>query len=94
MKNVKGFVLGLALGLSFAIAGIGFAQSTPQTDANKKSECCCKMMDNSKSDSCPMMKDGAMKENAMKSDGHGCCCCGDSCNMKDMKNMKNMKDKP
>ncbi len=59
---------------------------------------CCK------DGSCPMMKDGAMKHDAMKpgamkSDKHECCCCcGDSCDtkMKDMKmqDMKDMKSKP
>lgn len=100
MKNFKGFTLGLVLGLSIAIAGVAFAQSNTQSDANKKSDCCSMAKDGCKSDSCPMMKDGAMKDGAMKSDGHGCCCCGgDSCNMKDMKHMKmsdmkDMKEKP
>lgn len=93
MKNFRGFALGLMLGLSIAIAGVGFAQST-QTDANKKMEsCCCMASGCCKGDSCPMTQGGATKEGAMKSDGHGCCCCGgDSCNMKNMKNMKDMKD--
>ena len=44
-----------------------------------------------------MMKDGAKKDAAAKSDKHDCC--GDSCNMKDMKDMKmkdmkDMKSKP
>jgi hypothetical protein len=42
-----------------------------------KHECSC-------GDSCSMMKDGAMKEGAMKmatSDKHACCCEGDSCAM-------------
>ncbi len=100
MKNFRGFSLGLVLGLSIAVAGIAYAQgSTTQSDANKKSECCCMKMDGSKADSCPMMKDGAMKDGAMKSGDHGCCCCGDSCDMKDMKHMqemkmKDMKEKP
>ena len=36
---------------------------------------------------CPK-KDGAMKNHAATSDKHECCCCGDSCEMKDMKDMK------
>jgi|SRR5687767_12709752 len=95
MKNIKGFTLGLVLGLSIAVAGIAYAQTNTQSDQNKKAECCCVAMDCCKGESCAMMKDGAMKEGAMKegamkSEGHGCCCCGggESCNMKDMKHMK------
>jgi len=89
MKNFRGFALGLVLGLSIALAGIGFAQNSAQTDANKKMESCCCMAACCGGDSCPMKKDGAKNQ----SDKPECCCCGgDSCNMKDMKNMKNMKD--
>ena len=41
MKNIKGFTLGLVLGLSIAVAGIAYAQTNTQSDPNKKSECCC-----------------------------------------------------
>lgn len=98
MKNFRGFALGLVLGLSIAIAGVGFAQNT-QTDANKKMDsCCCMSSGCCKGDSCEM-KDGAMKNGATTSDKHECCCCGgDSCNMKmkdmKMKDMKDMKSKP
>lgn len=98
MKNVKGFTLGLVMGLSIAIAGIAFAQSNTQTGANQKHDACCCL--SASGDSCPMMKNGVLKEGAMKSDGHGCCCCGgDSCNMKgmkhmEMKEMKETKEKP
>jgi hypothetical protein len=94
MKNFKGFTLGLVLGLSIAIGGLAFAQSNMQTDPNKKSECCCMAMKCCEGDSCPMMKDGAKKEGATKSDGHGCCCCGgESCEMNHSKHMKD-KTKP
>jgi hypothetical protein len=85
MKNFRGFALGLVLGLSVALAGVGFAQNSSQNDAGKKTETCCCMSSGS-GDSCPMMKEGAKNQ----SEKHECCCCcsGDSCNMKDMKNMK------
>lgn len=95
MKNIKGFSLGLVLGLSIAVAGIAYAQTSTQTDQNKKSECCCMSMGCCNGDSCPMMKDGAMKAGAAKSESHECCCCGgDSCDMKHMKDTKDVKAKP
>ncbi|HEX6189044.1 MAG TPA: hypothetical protein VFZ40_13280 [Pyrinomonadaceae bacterium] len=94
MKNIKGFTLGLVLGLSIAVAGIAYAQTNTQSDQNKKAECCSAAMSCCSGESCAMMKDGAMKEGAKKSEGHGCCCCsGESCNMKHMKDMKHMKTK-
>ena len=82
MKNIKGFTLGLLLGLSMAVAGIAYAQTNIQSDENKKTECCCMARDCCGGDSCAMMKDSAMKEGAKKSEGNGCCCCsGDSCKM-------------
>lgn len=95
MKNIKGFTLGLVLGLSIAVAGVAFAQSSTQTDPNKKSECCCVAMDCCKGDSCPMMKDGEKKEGAAKSEGRGCCCCGgDSCEMNHVQHKKDNKTTP
>lgn len=97
MKNIKGFTLGLVLGLSIAVAGIAYAQTNTQSDGAKKAECCCVAMDCCKGDSCPMMKDVEKKEGATKSEGQGCCCGGgESCNMKDMKHMKtkDVKDSP
>lgn len=95
MKNIKGFTLGLVLGLSIAVAGIAYAQTNSQSDQNKKAECCCVAMGCCSGDSCPMMKDGAMKEGAEKSDGHGCCCCGgESCEMNHTKHVKDNKTKP
>lgn len=91
MKNFRGFALGLVLGLSIAVAGIGFAQNSTQSDAAKKAESGCCMSSGS-GDSCPMMKEGAKNQSAK----HECCCCcgGDSCDMKKMKDMKDMKPKP
>lgn len=95
MKNIKGFTLGLVLGLSIAVAGIAYAQTNTQSDPNKKAECCCVAKDCCSGDSCAMMKDGAMKEGARKSEGHGCCCCGgDSCEMNHTKHMKDNKTIP
>ena len=92
MRNIKGFTLGLVLGLSIAVAGIAYAQTNTQTDPNKKAECCC-MAKECCGDSCDM-KHGAMKEGAQKSEGHGCCCCGgDSCEMNHAKH-KDGKTKP
>jgi hypothetical protein len=94
MKNIKGFTLGLVLGLSIAVAGIAYAQTNTQSDQNKKAECCCVAMDCCKGDSCPMMKDGAKKDgannHAASADKDGCCgCCGDSCQMMKKDGAKN-----
>lgn len=95
MRNIKGFTLGLVLGLSIAVAGIAYAQTNTQSNQNKKAECCCVSMDCCQGDSCPMMKDGAKKEGATKSEGHGCCCCaGESCEMNHTKHMNDAKNKP
>ena len=94
MKNIKGFTLGLVLGLSIAAAGIAYAQTNTQSDQNKKAECCCVAMSCCSGDSCAMKKDGAMKEGAKKSDEHGCCCGGDSCEMNHAKHAKDNKTQP
>ncbi|HEV8589309.1 MAG TPA: hypothetical protein VGQ72_10575 [Pyrinomonadaceae bacterium] len=92
MKNIRGFTLGLVLGVGIALSGLAFAQNT--NDQNKKADSCCAMAACCcKGDSCPM------KDSKDKSDKHECCCCGDSCEMKDMKDMKmkdmkDMKNKP
>ena len=91
MKNFKGFVMGLVLGLGLALSSVGFAQNATQTDQKKEADSCCAMASCCKGDSCSM-KDHSNK-NHMKahSSGDGCCCCGgDSCDMK----MKDMQDKP
>ena len=94
MRNIKGFTLGLVLGLSIAVAGIAYAQTNTQSDANKKSECCCMTKESGSGECCAMMKDSAMKEGAKKSEGHECCCCaGDSCEM-DHAKQKDGKAKP
>jgi|ERR1043166_1240770 hypothetical protein len=82
MKNLKGFVLGLSLGLSLAISGLAFAQNTSTDQAKDAPSCCAKMKDGCccGGDSCDMkMKHDAKDSTAQ----HSCCCCGgDSCDMK------------
>lgn len=80
-KNIKGFVLGLVLGLVVALSGVGLAQDTTQTADPKEKEACCAMEScccKGKADSCGMKHES--KDHSAK---NGCCCCsGDSCNMK------------
>jgi len=96
MKSIKGFTMGLMLGLALALSSIAFAQNATQNDPNKKTESCCAMASCCcKGDSCPMKdgKDGSCckgDKSAAKKDG-GCCCCGDSCNMKGMKDKQKTK---
>jgi hypothetical protein len=81
MKNLRGFALGIALGLAAAISTVGFAQNTAPKDQKPKSESCCAMESCCcKGDSCSMKNHS--KDHSAK-DG---CCSGDSCNME-------MKDK-
>ena len=93
MKNLKGFSLGLVLGLSLAISGLAFAQSATQNEPKKEGESCCAMTSGCcKGDSCSM-KDHADKDH-MKTHaamaGHCCCCGAESCDMK----MKHEEEKP
>jgi len=90
MKNIRGFALGLVLGLGVALGGLAFAQNT--SDQKQKADSCCAMACCCccKGDSCGMMKD----QGKSQSDKHECCCGGDSCNMKDMKHKKEMKTTP
>jgi hypothetical protein len=77
MKNVRGFSLGLVLGIGLAVSSMAFAQNATQGN-DKKSESCCAMASCCKGDSCSM-KDH--KDHATKHEG--CCCCGsDSCDLK------------
>src|SRR5438309_85564 len=75
MNKFGRLVPGLMLALTIALAGISYGQNASQSTANKKADSCCSCC----GDSCPMMKDGAMKNHAAASDKQDCCCCGDSC---------------
>ena len=75
MKNSRGFVLGLVLGLGLALSGVGFAQSITQTDKKEGAWCCA--MSCCSGDSCSMMK----HDDKNPSPKAGCCCGGDSCSM-------------
>jgi hypothetical protein len=76
MNTFRRYVPAFVLGLTMAVAGVGFAQNPTQgSDTRKMESCCCC------GDSCAM-KDGEMKSQAMSADKHKCCG-GDSCAMKD-----------
>ena len=75
MKNIRGFALGLALGLAAALSTVGIAQNPKPTDQNKAESCCCT------GDSCSM-KDHGKDHAKMHSSKDGCCCCSDSCDAK------------
>ena len=85
MKNTRGFVLGLVLGLGLALSGVGFAQSITQTD-NKKADASCCAMSCCSGDSCATMKHDDKDHSKM-----GGCCGGDSCSM--MQHAKNHASK-
>ena len=81
MRNLRGFALGLALGLAAAISTVGLAQNSTPKEQTKSESCCAMESCCCKGDSC------SMKDHKDHSAKDGCCCCsGDSCNMK-------MKDK-
>lgn len=89
MKSIKGFALGLALGVAVAIGTVGLAQTTKPADQKQTAESCCATCCNH--DGSGAMKAGEMKHEAgvkhaagmMKAHGEGgcCCCSGDSCDM-------------
>jgi hypothetical protein len=91
MKSIRGFALGLALGIAAAIATVGLAQTTKPADQGQKAESCCAMT------SCCCHGDSAKHSGAKEhspalvkhsSEGSCCCCGGDSCEMQ-----TKMKDK-
>lgn len=43
MKNLRGFALGLALGLAASVSTTSFAQNASPTDPKAKTESCCAM---------------------------------------------------
>ena len=82
MKSIRGFALGLALGIAAAIATVGLAQTTKPADQGQKAEscamtsCCCHA-DSAKHGS----KEHAMGQMKHSGEGSCCCCGGDSCEM-------------
>jgi hypothetical protein len=72
MKNIKGFALGLVVGLALAVSSLAFAQDTKTTTA--KPSCCA--------ESCSM-NHGKDHDKSKHEGKEGCCCCctGDSCDM-------------
>lgn len=88
MKNLRRFGPALVLGLTIALAGVSFAQSTKQTTSDDKHSCCSKDS-GCCSDSCEMKKQ-PMKNHATSTDKEGCCgCCADSCHMMKKEGAKN-----
>ena len=89
MKSIKGFALGLALGVAVAIGTVGLAQTTKPAEQKQSAESCCAAC--CKHDGSGAMKAGEMKHEAgMKhaagmvkahEEGGCCCCSGDSCDM-------------
>jgi hypothetical protein len=81
MKSIRGFALGLALGIAAAIATVGLAQTTKPADQSQKAESCAMTSCCCRGDSA---KHSGQMENAKGQMTHsgegGCCCCGgDSC---------------
>ena len=88
MKSIRGFTIGLVLGLCLAFSAATIAKNTTQNDTNKKESCCAMTSCCCKGDSCQMKegKDGSCckgDKSAAKKDGG--CCIGGACNMKGMK---------
>ncbi len=78
MTSIRGFALGLTLGLAAAVASVGIAQNTKPVEQDKKMSCCSMASCCCNGDSCDM-KDHAKGQ----TEKGGCCCCGgDSCDMK------------
>lgn len=100
MKNIRGFALGLALGLAAAVSTVGLAQTTKPAGQDGNAESCCAMTSCCcQGGSCPMKddrKDHAKEHSKNGAKSHsgkdGCCCCGgDSCDMKVNPKMKEGK---
>lgn len=88
MKSIKGFALGLALGIAVAVGTVGFAQTTSPTDQKQNAESCCARSCCCHGESCAMHTgdakhaQGQMKHSAGAMKAHtgesGCCCCSGS----------------
>lgn len=91
MKNLKGFAMGLVLGLGLALSSVGLAQNATQNDQKKAESCCAIASCCCKGDSCSMKEHANKDHMKTHSAEEGCCCCGgDSCDMK----MHDMKVNP
>lgn len=81
IKSIRGFALGLALGIAAAIATVGLAQTPKPADQVQKAESCAMTSCCCHGDSAK--HSGAREHSQMQmkhlSDGGCCCCGGDSC---------------
>ncbi len=97
MRNIKRLTGGLVLSIGLLLSGVALAQNPTQSEPKKEGDSCCAMTSCCKSNSCSMKdhghknhsKEHADKDKSDKQQSHkngGCCCNGDSCQVK-------MKDK-
>jgi hypothetical protein len=81
MKNIRGLMLSLTMGLAMVFTAASFAQDPAQNDQKKQADSCC-AMSCCDGDSCHVSD---MKNHSEKAS----CCCGDSCDAKMKHDAKN-----